>query len=45
MGGQPFGFGKGDGGFANRLATDCVPCDATRLEHFEADRLNQLVGK
>lgn len=24
---------------------DCVPCDAAREEHFEAERLNQLVGK
>ena len=30
---------------ANRAATDCVPCDAALLEHFEADKLNQLVGK
>lgn len=30
---------------ANRLATDCVPGDAARSEHFEADKLNQLVGK
>jgi len=29
----------------NRLATDCVPGDAARSEHFEADKLNQLVGK
>ncbi len=25
--------------------SDCVPGDAARQEHFEADRLNQLVGK
>ena len=30
---------------SNRLATDCVPGDAARSEHFEADKLNQLVGK
>jgi serine O-acetyltransferase len=24
---------------------DCVPTDAARVEHFEADKLNQLVGK
>jgi serine O-acetyltransferase len=24
---------------------DCVPEDANRKEHFEADKLNQLVGK
>lgn len=24
---------------------DCVPADAAREEHFEADKLNQLVGK
>ena len=30
---------------SNRSATDCVPCDAARQEHFEADKLNQLVGK
>jgi len=30
---------------ANRLATNCVPGDAARNEHFEADKLNQLVGK
>jgi serine O-acetyltransferase len=24
---------------------DCVPGDAARSEHFEADKLNQLVGK
>lgn len=30
---------------ANRAATDCVPCDAALKEHFEADKLNQLVGK
>jgi serine O-acetyltransferase len=24
---------------------DCVPTDAQRVEHFEADKLNQLVGK
>ena len=30
---------------SNRAATNCVPGDAARLEHFEADKLNQLVGK
>jgi serine O-acetyltransferase len=25
--------------------TDCVSGDAAREEHFEADKLNQLVGK
>ncbi len=30
---------------ANRSATNCVPGDAARSEHFEADKLNQLVGK
>lgn len=30
---------------ANRAATDCVPCDAARSENFEAEKLNQLVGK
>jgi serine O-acetyltransferase len=30
---------------SNRSATDCVPCDAARSEHFEAEKLNQLVGK
>ena len=30
---------------ANRSGTDCVPGDAARQEHFEADKLNQLVGK
>jgi serine O-acetyltransferase len=30
---------------SNRSATDCVPCDAALSEHFEADKLNQLVGK
>jgi serine O-acetyltransferase len=30
---------------ANRSATDCVPCDAALNENFEADKLNQLVGK
>ncbi|MBT9507070.1 serine O-acetyltransferase [Rhodoferax sp.] len=30
---------------ANRSATNCVPGDAARNEHFEADKLNQLVGK
>ena len=25
--------------------TDCMPCDAQREEHFEADKLNELVGK
>ncbi|MDD2925474.1 serine O-acetyltransferase [Rhodoferax sp.] len=30
---------------ANRAAGDCVPCDAALKEHFEAERLNQLVGK
>jgi serine O-acetyltransferase len=29
----------------NRSATNCVPGDAARNEHFEADKLNQLVGK
>lgn len=24
---------------------DCLPCDAQREEHFEADKLNDLVGK
>jgi serine O-acetyltransferase len=24
---------------------DCVPADAAKVEHFEADKLNQLVGK
>ena len=30
---------------ANRAATDCVPSDAARNEVFEAEKLNQLVGK
>ena len=30
---------------ANRFGTDCVPGDAARSEHFEAEKLNQLVGK
>ena len=30
---------------ANRAATNCVPGDAARSEHFEAEKLNQLVGK
>jgi serine O-acetyltransferase len=30
---------------ANRAATDCVPGDAARSEVFEAEKLNQLVGK
>ena len=30
---------------ANRFGTDCVPGDAARQEHFEAEKLNQLVGK
>jgi serine O-acetyltransferase len=30
---------------ANRSATNCVPSDAARSEHFETDKLNQLVGK
>lgn len=29
----------------NRMTADCVPDDAARQEHFEADKLNQLVGK
>jgi serine O-acetyltransferase len=29
----------------NRSATDCVPGDAALSEHFEADKLNELVGK
>ena len=29
----------------NRSATNCVPGDAARSEHFEAEKLNQLVGK
>jgi serine O-acetyltransferase len=29
----------------NRAATDCVPGDAALREHFEADKLNELVGK
>ena len=28
-----------------RPAKDCVPSDAARLESFEADKLNQLMGK
>lgn len=30
---------------ANRTAGDCVPSDAAREECFEAEKLNQLVGK
>ena len=30
---------------AGQPPSECVPCDAARQEHFEADRLNQLVGK
>lgn len=26
-------------------AKDCVPCDAAREEQFQADKLNELVGK
>jgi serine O-acetyltransferase len=29
----------------NTRERDCVPTDAQRVEHFEADKLNQLVGK
>jgi serine O-acetyltransferase len=29
----------------NRSATDCVPGDAARSACFEADKLNELVGK
>ena len=29
----------------DRSATDCVPGDAALREHFEADKLNELVGK
>jgi serine O-acetyltransferase len=29
----------------NATSADCVPCDAARTECFEAERLNQLVGK
>ena len=30
---------------ANRAGASCVPGDAARSEHFEAEKLNQLVGK
>jgi serine O-acetyltransferase len=30
---------------ANRSGPTCVPGDAARSEHFEAEKLNQLVGK
>ncbi|MEI8030549.1 MAG: serine O-acetyltransferase [Comamonadaceae bacterium] len=30
---------------AQRHESDCVPGDAARSEHFEAEKLNQLVGK
>ena len=30
---------------ANRHEPDCVPVDATLSEHFEAEKLNELVGK
>ena len=30
---------------ANRSAINCVPVDAARQEHFEADKLNQLLGR
>ena len=30
---------------ANRLAIECVPLDAALSECFEADRLNELIGK
>ncbi|NIM41282.1 MAG: serine O-acetyltransferase [Hydrogenophaga sp.] len=30
---------------ANARERDCVPTEAQRVEHFEADKLNQLVGK
>jgi serine O-acetyltransferase len=30
---------------AGKPASECMPGDAAREEHFEADRLNQLVGK
>jgi serine O-acetyltransferase len=30
---------------ASRVETDCVPEDAARKESFEAEKLNQLVGK
>ena len=30
---------------AQQHAPDCVPCDAARQEHFEAAKLNELVGK
>ena len=30
---------------ADRSGPNCVPGDAARSEHFEAEKLNQLVGK
>ena len=30
---------------ASSQSPDCVPVDAARQEHFEADKLNALVGK
>ena len=30
---------------SNRPDADCVPGDAALSEHFEADRLNQLLGR
>jgi serine O-acetyltransferase len=30
---------------AQRQEADCVPGDAARSEHFEAAKLNELVGK
>jgi serine O-acetyltransferase len=29
----------------SKQSADCVPHDAAKQEHFEADKLNQLVGK
>jgi serine O-acetyltransferase len=29
----------------SKQGADCVPQDAAKQEHFEADKLNQLVGK
>jgi len=32
-------------GSPTRPGKDCVPSDAARQESFEADKLNQLMGK
>jgi serine O-acetyltransferase len=29
----------------SQVGADCMPCDAARTECFEAEKLNELVGK